>query len=136
VEINPRADALLFNASRSQLVTDVIRELATAPERPTYIEVASKMFARGGDRPYFGSIPDFGKPGKGYAITGVTKDSPAARGGLKGGDVIVRLGDSAVTGLEDFDSALRKHKGGETVPVVVKRGDQEVTLEVTLGAPR
>jgi hypothetical protein len=120
----------------TQLVADVVRELATAPERPAYIEVASKMFARGGDRPYFGSIPDFGKPGKGYAITGVTKDSPAARGGLQGGDVIVRLGDSAVAGLEDFDSALRKHKAGETIPVVVLRDGAEVPLEVVLDPPK
>jgi len=120
----------------ARLVADVVEELASAPERPAYIEVASKMFARGGDRPYFGSIPDFGKPGQGYAITGVTKDSPAARGGLQGGDVIVRLGDSAVTGLEDFDSALRKHKAGDTIPVVVRRDGAEVTLEVTLAAPK
>ncbi|MFM7290722.1 MAG: M20/M25/M40 family metallo-hydrolase, partial [Planctomycetia bacterium] len=121
----------------TRLVADIVRELATAPERPAYIEVASKQFARGGgDRPYFGSIPDFGKPGKGYAINGATKDSPAARGGLKGGDVIVRLGASAVTGLEDFDSALRKHKGGDTVPVVVLRDGAEVTLQVTLDPPK
>ena len=121
----------------TQLVADIVRDLATAPERPAYIEVASKQFARGGgDRPYFGSIPDFGKPGKGYAITGATKDSPAAKGGLKGGDVIVRLGESAVTGLEDFDSALRKHKGGETVPVVVMRDGAEVTLQITLDPPK
>ena len=119
------------------LVADIVRELASAPERPAYVEVASKMFARGGgDRPYFGSIPDFGKPGGGYAISGVAKDSPAAQGGLKGGDLIVRIGASAITGLEDFDSALRKHKGGETVPVVVKRDGQEVTLQVVLGQPR
>ena len=119
------------------LVADIMRELATAAERPAYIEVASTMFARGGgDRPYFGSIPDFGKPGKGYAISGVTKDSPAAKGGLQGGDLIVRVGESAITGLEDFDSALRKHKGGETVKVVVIRGGAEVALEVTLGQPR
>jgi hypothetical protein len=120
----------------THLVADLVRELANAPERPASIEVASKIFARGGDRPYFGSIPDFGKPGKGYAITGVTKDSPAARGGLKGGDVIVRLGASAVTGLEDFDSALRKHKGGETVPVVVLRDGAEIALDVVLDPPK
>ena len=121
----------------ARLVADIVRDLATAPDRPAYIEVASKQFARGdGDRPYFGSIPDFGKPGKGYAITGATKDSPAARGGLKGGDVIVRLGGSAVTGLEDFDSALRKHKGGETVPVVVVRDGAEITLQITLDPPK
>jgi S1-C subfamily serine protease len=100
------------------------------------VEVASKMFARGGDRPYFGSIPDFGKPGGGYAISGVSKDSPAARAGLAGGDVIVRLGTSAVTNLEDFDSALRKHKGGETVPVVVRRDGADVQLDVVLDSPR
>jgi hypothetical protein len=118
------------------LVADAVAELASVSPRPDYIEVASKQFARGGDRPYFGSIPDFGKPGGGYAITGVTKGSPAAEGGLQGGDLIVRLGDSAITGLEDFDSALRKHKAGETIPVVVKRNDAEVTLNVTLGKPK
>jgi hypothetical protein len=118
------------------LVADAVDELSSVSPRPDYIEVASKQFARGGDRPYFGSIPDFGKPGGGYAITGVTKGSPAAEGGLQGGDVIVRLGDSAITGLEDFDSALRKYKAGETIPVVVKRNEAEVTLNVTLGKPK
>ena len=121
----------------ANLVAGVVRECATSPKRPEYIEVASKMFARGGgDRPYFGSIPDFANPGKGYAISGVTKDSPSARGGLQAGDLIVRLGESAVTGLEDFDSALRKHKGGDTVPVVVQRSGVEVTLQVTLDPPK
>ncbi len=120
----------------ADLVEAIVRELAAAPERPAYIEVASPQFARGGDRPYFGSIPDFGKPGGGYAISGVAKDSPAARGGLAGGDLIVRLGESAITNLEDFDSALRKHKGGDTVPVVVVRDGAEVTLQVQLDPPR
>lgn len=119
------------------LVADIVRDLASQPDRPAYVEIASKQFARGGgDRPYFGSIPDFGKPGKGYAVTGATKDSPAAKGGIKGGDVIVRLGESAITGLEDFDSALRKHKGGDTVPVVVLRDGAEVVLQITLGQPK
>ncbi len=121
----------------SRLIAAIIRDLATTPEPPDYIEVASKQFqGGGGDRPYFGSIPDFAKPGGGYAITGVSKGSPAAQGGLQGGDIIVRLGDSAITGLEDFDSALRKHKAGEAVPVVVQRDGAEKTLTVTLGDPR
>ena len=121
----------------SRLIAAVVRELATTPTPPDYVEVASKPFmGGGGDRPYFGSIPDFAKPGGGYAITGVSKDSPAAAGGLKGGDVIIRLGDSAITGLEDFDSALRKHKAGAVVPVVVRRDGGERTLSVKLGDPR
>lgn len=121
----------------ARMVAEGVKELARGP-RPEYLEVAGGQTRqrRDGDRPYFGSIPDFGKPGKGYAIAGVAKDSPSAKGGLQGGDVVIRIGDSAVTGLDDFDSALRKHKAGDTVPVVVRRGEQDVTLEVTLGAPR
>jgi hypothetical protein len=118
------------------VVTELVRELATRDERPGYLEVAAPAFARGGDRPYFGSIPDFGTPGKGYAISGVAKDSPAAKGGLQGGDRIVRLGSSAIVNLEDFDSALRKHKGGDSVSVVVERDGAEVALEVVLGQPK
>jgi hypothetical protein len=123
-------------ARLTALVADVVTDLATRAERPAYLEVAAPAFARGGDRPYFGSIPDFGKPGKGYAISGVAKDSPAAKGGLQAGDRIVRVGESAIATLEDFDSALRKHKGGDTVPVVVDRDGAEVRLEVTLAAPK
>ena len=121
----------------ANFVSDVVTDLASVSTPPAYVEVASTQFAGGGgDRPYFGSIPDFGTSQEGYAISGVAKDSPAARGGLEGGDVIIRLGESAVTGLEDFDNALRKHRGGDTVPVVVRRGGEPVRLEVTLDPPR
>ena len=121
----------------TSFVVDLVAELATTDEPPGYVQVASTQFAGGGgDRPYFGSIPDFGTSTEGYAISGVAKDSPAAKGGLEGGDVIVRLGESAVTGLEDFDNALRKYGGGDTVPVVVQRNGMEVSLDVTLGPPR
>jgi Zn-dependent M28 family amino/carboxypeptidase len=46
------------------------------------------------------------------------------------------FGESRVGGLEDFDSALRKHEEGDKVPVVVQRGDEELTFEVGLAAPR
>jgi S1-C subfamily serine protease len=91
---------------------------------------------RGGDRPYFGSIPDFSQAQEGYAISGVSKEGPAEQGGLAAGDVIVRFGDSKIGNLDDFDNALRKYKEGDKVPVVVKRGEQELTLEVELGKPR
>lgn len=121
----------------TSLVADIVSELATVPEPPAYVQVASTQFAGGGgDRPYFGSIPDFGTSQEGYAISGVAKDSPAARGGLQGGDLIVRLGESAVTGLEDFDSALRKYRGGDTVDVVVRRNGSEVALQVVLDPPK
>ena len=37
-----------------------------------------------------------------------------------------------ISGIEDLQSALFKHKIGETIKVVVKRDGKEVTLDVTL----
>lgn len=121
----------------AEMVAETAQLLADAPARPTYVESkgSDPSAGSGGDRPYFGSIPDFAGEGPGYAISGVSKDSPAEKGGLKGGDVIIKFGDSKIGGLEDFDSALRKYKQGDKVKVVVQRGKEEVTLDVTLFAP-
>ncbi len=118
------------------LVEDVTLAIAELPKRPTYIATKAPVMNRGGSRPYFGSIPDFGEEVEGYAISGCSKGSPADKGGLKKGDVIVKLGKSRIGGLEDFDSALRKYKAGDVVEVVVKRSGKEVSLKVKLGSPR
>lgn len=121
----------------SRYVAAMVERLANAEGRPTFQQSdQERPLGGGGDRPYFGSIPDFAQAQPGYALSGVTKGSPAEQGGLRGGDVIVRLGTSRIGNLEDFDSALRKFKGGDTVDVVVLRDGKELTLRVTLGAPR
>jgi hypothetical protein len=120
-----------------EMVTQVALKLAEEPARPKYQEVASSSGrGGGGDRPYFGSIPDFAQEQPGYALTGVATGSPAEKGGIQGGDVIIKLGESRIGNLEDFDSALRKYKPGDRVQVIVKRDGKEVTREVTLEAPK
>jgi hypothetical protein len=121
-----------------QMVTEIAQALAAADERPHYQEAkgASPSLGGDGDRPYFGSIPDFATDAPGYALSGVSKGGPAERGGIKAGDVIVQFGESKIGNLEDFDSALRKFKSGDKVPIVVKRGTEQVKLEVTLDPPR
>jgi hypothetical protein len=120
------------------MVADAAAILAKADTKPQYVEVQGdkEQMGSGGDRPYFGSIPDFAQSEPGYALSGVTKGGPAERGGLQAGDNIIQFGDSKIGNLEDFDSALRKYKAGEKVPVIVKRNGQEVKVEVTLDPPR
>ncbi len=121
----------------TQWLAELTIELANADTAPSYQELGSQpALGGGGDRPYFGSVPDFAQEVEGYALSGVTKDGPAERAGLKSGDVIVQLGESRVGNLEDFDSALRKYKAGDRVPVVIQRGHEQLTLEVTLESPR
>jgi len=120
----------------ADLVTAVAQQIAETPEPPTYVETKQPVARRGGTRPYLGSIPDFRSNQKGYAISGTAKDSPAQRAGLKGGDVIIRFGESKIGNLEDIDGALRKYKAGDKVKVVVRRDGQDVELGVVLDPPR
>ncbi|HUY31381.1 MAG TPA: M20/M25/M40 family metallo-hydrolase [Pirellulales bacterium] len=119
-----------------EMVTETTVRLAEAEGRPRYQEVKAPAGRGGGDRPYFGSVPDFSQDTPGYALSGVSKDSPAAKAGIKGGDVIIQFGESKIGNLDDFDSALRKYKTGDKVPLVVKRGEDELKLEVVLEPPR
>ena len=115
----------------------LIVEVAKAPSRPEYVRIeGNAQMTREGSRPYFGSIPDFNSDAKGYAIQGVAPGSPAEKGGVKGGDVIIGLGEQKIGSLDDFDLAIRKFKAGEEVEVTVLRDKTEVKVKVTLARPR
>lgn len=133
----PTDDWEKLNIDGVARVTDLIEKLVSTtvanPEKPGYVEVkGAATMNRGGNRPYFGSIPEFGNEEPGYAISGAAAGSPADKGGLKGGDRIIKLGGQAVTNLDDFDAALRKFKPGDDVEVVVVRDKKEVALKVKL----
>ena len=140
----PSDDAEKINASGlvrvAEMVADVAVAVAEMPARPSYREVKSTSHGTGtgsgGSRPYFGSIPDYSGDQPGLALSGVSKDGPADKAGLKAGDVIIKLGDSKVGNIDDFDGALRKFKAGDKVIVVVKRDGKEMILSVTLGVPK
>ena len=84
--------------------------------------------------PYLGTRPSYGETDiQGVKLDGVAEGSPAEKGGLKGGDIIVKFAGQTVLDIEDFMEGLTKHKAGDTVEIVVKRGDKEETLSVKLG---
>jgi predicted metalloprotease with PDZ domain len=118
--------------------TEIISSLALADERPNFKKAEKKrnVANTGGDRPYFGSIPDYSDSSDGLPLTGVATNGPASKAGIKAKDVVIGLGKYKIGGIEDFDSALRKFKAGDKVPVKVMRAGKELTLLITLGSPR
>lgn len=69
----------------------------------------------------------------GAMIHDVTADSPAAKAGLKKGDVILKLDDKDVKAADAVVEMVRHHKAGDKVKVQVMRDGKEQTIEVTLG---
>src|SRR5438046_6201416 len=94
----------------------------TAQVRPAYVAVenpnphaGTPSGGSGGYGPYFGSIPDFGQIENGVRFSDVKPGSPAAKAGLKAGDVLVQFGDKPIKNLYDFTDALRRSKVGDVV---------------------
>jgi len=132
-KIDPNAAARLLD-----LIADVATDLASAPERPQFVKVEEPTPSVAGTGevrsygPYFGSIPDFGEIENGVRFADVRPGSPAAKAGLKAGDVLVQFGDKPIKNLYDFTDALRRSKVGDVVEVKVLRDGQPVTARVTL----
>ena len=81
-----------------------------------------------------GTIPDYaGPPGgaPGVLLAGVRGGAAAEQGGLRRGDILVRLGTHPIGSVEDLMYALNASKPGETVTAVVKRDGKELKLPVT-----
>jgi len=122
------------------LVYMMADRMGSEPKRLEYTEVQQPRPASagsgGGYGPYFGSVPDFRDDLKGVLFADVQNNSPAAKAGLKQGDLLVEFDGKPVQNLYDFTYALRSKKVGDIVPVVVKRNGQDVKVNVTLEARR
>ena len=63
----------------------------------------------------------------------VLKDSPAAKAGLKDGDIIKKVDGKDVQTVDDVQRAIIKHRTSEPVELVVVRGSKELNITVRLG---
>ncbi len=120
-------------------VADVATRLESDPDRPKFVRVArpsaglvSGGAASRGYGPDFGSIPDFNEPPKGVRFADIREGSPAAKAGLKPGDIMIEFGGKQISNLYDFTYALRDSKAGDLVLVKVIRGDQTIEAKVLL----
>jgi hypothetical protein len=107
------------------LVADMVVQIAEAEQPPCFEREQKKKVA----------TPKPAPKTQGFRIRSVIKGSLAEKAGVLKDDVVLRIGDDKIGGLRDFIAALRKHKPGEKVECVVRRGDKEVTLTMTFEKP-
>ncbi len=65
-------------------------------------------------------------------MSGVTAGSPADEAGMQQGDILIQLGDHEVGDLFEMTNALGNYKPGDTIAIVVRRGEEVVELTGTL----
>jgi aminopeptidase YwaD len=129
-----------IDSAEAAKLLDYIANLVTHLEndpRPQFQRVAEPSAPTGlgggsGYGPAFGSIPDFNEPPKGVRFADVRDGTPAAKAGLKAGDILIEFDGKEIANLYDFTYALRAHKPGDLVLVKVLRGDKTIEAKVLL----
>ncbi len=138
----PSDTADKIDAPDAALLLDYVAELtghlSNDDARPQFLHVATPSGSTGdsgggsGYGPAFGSIPDFNEPPKGVRFADVREGTPAAKAGLRAGDILIEFDGKEIGNLYDFTYALRAHKPGDIVPVKVLRGSQTIEAKVLL----
>jgi len=69
----------------------------------------------------------------GVLVTGVLNEGPAARGGVRPGDVVVRVGDKAVTNSVELLAAVAALPPDSEAQLGLQRGAEALTVRVKVG---
>lgn len=64
----------------------------------------------------------------------IVEGGPAEKAGLKPGDIILKINDTAIDQDTSLSAIINKHKVGDKVTLTVLRDGKEQKIEVTLGA--
>jgi len=114
------------------IVIPRIPEIPNLPDMPGLMSWRSTMLGVDSESltPQLGEY--FGVKEGGVLVRSVIRNSAAEKAGLKAGDVIVKVNGERVSSPRQITNVLAGLRLPKTIPVVVVRRQQEMTLNVTL----
>jgi aminopeptidase YwaD len=115
-----------------RFIAGLVTEIANDDSSLHFTKAESSQPAVRGFRVSVGTVPDYAAEVEGMKLSGVRQGSPAEKAGLQSGDIIIKFGKFEIKNVYDYTYALGEFSPGQKVPVVVKRGQQTLTLTVTL----
>lgn len=112
-------------------VAAIARAVDQNPARPTYkVAATSNQTTRMSFNVTIGVMPGYGDGNDGMMLEGVRDGSPAALGGLKAGDKVVKFAGKEVRNVQDYMLVLGELKADTEYEIEVMRGGQKIVLKV------
>jgi len=125
-KINSAGEATVLN-----LIAQIITSTNDQPKLAFLQTKAKPMSSRSSFKVTMGIMPSYTSDGAGVKVDGVTEGKPGQKAGIQTGDVILQMGEIVISDIQKYMEALSKFEKGQTIPVKLKRGAEEVTVSVT-----
>lgn len=84
------------------------------------------------DKAHLGIMADFQYQGEGVRIANVQPEYGAAEAGLRSGDVILKVNERKISGLQELKNALSGKSPGDKVTLLIETAGKERNVEVLL----
>ena len=81
-----------------------------------------------------GTVPDFSFPGPGVRVDDVVPQSPAAKAGVRAGDILIELAGQSIGDLQGLTDVMKTLEPGQIATMTVVRDGEKITREVELAA--
>jgi aminopeptidase YwaD len=110
-----------------QYIYDITKKMDDLP-KPEFTATKQTTVGKVRFKVTLGVMPDYAYTDGGLRIDGVTDNRPAANAGLKGGDIITKIGEYEIRGIQTYMEALGKFEEGEKTKITFKRDGKEMTV--------
>lgn len=129
----PTDDADKINFTGEMAVINYIKKVLTATDQKDKLVFTKTREVSSGKSSFkvsLGIMPDYTFDGNGVRVDAVIDNRPAQKAGIQVGDVLYQLGDHSFHDVETYMQALNKFNKGEGTKVKLKRGKDDVVLDV------
>lgn len=127
----PGDDADKINYEGQAQIMDYIYSITAkmdAMPKPVYTETKQPKVGKVRFKVTLGVMPDYSFNDGGLRIDGVTDGRPAAKAGLKGGDIIIQMGKHEIRGIQTYMEALGAFEEGDKTTITILREGKKMTM--------
>jgi len=113
-------------------VQKVVTKMDKENVKPPYVVTKQQSIGKTSFKVTLGIMPDYTFETGGVRVDGVSDNRPAMKAGIKQGDIITKLGDNKVNGMQTYMEALGKFAPGDKTKVTVTRDGKEIEMPIEL----
>jgi Zn-dependent M28 family amino/carboxypeptidase len=126
------ADKINYEGELSVIkyIDKIISDLNKQTQKLAFLKTRESQTSVSSFKVTLGIMPDYTFSGIGLRADGVTDGRPAAKAGIKPGDVIIQLGDNNINSMDTYMQALNKFNKGDKTRVKFKRGNEVVEADI------